>query len=86
MTFALQLLLQDGGGRRAHQALPQVQSVHREGRGLRSDDVQELQTRLLLVLSGVPGCECNPLPFIIKSFKIFLEIFRRSLVERLTQP
>lgn len=33
-----------------HQALPHVPGAHREGRGLRADDVQALQARLLLVL------------------------------------
>lgn len=36
-----------------------MQSLHREGRGLRTDDVQELQARVLLVLLGVPGCELD---------------------------
>ncbi|KAE8750145.1 hypothetical protein FOCC_FOCC003269 [Frankliniella occidentalis] len=33
-----------------HQAVPHVPGAHREGRGLRADDVQALQARLLLVL------------------------------------
>lgn len=42
---------------RAHQAVPHVPRAHREGRGLRADDVQAVQTRLLLVLSRFLRCE-----------------------------
>jgi len=42
---------------RADQVLPHVRGAHREGRGLRPDDVQALQARLLLVLPGQFGCE-----------------------------
>lgn len=39
-----------------------MQGLHRERRGLCTDDVQELQTCLLLVLSGVPGWWLSPDP------------------------
>lgn len=57
--FLSQLFLQERGRRRADQTLSKMQSLHREGRGLRTDDVQELQARVLLVLLGVPGCELD---------------------------
>lgn len=37
--------------------LSYVQRAYREGRGMRSDAVQAMQTRLLLVLPRIVGCE-----------------------------
>ena len=42
------------GRRGGHQAVPHVPRAHRAGRRLRADDVQEVQTRVLLVLQGIP--------------------------------
>lgn len=47
--------------------MPGLPDLHRAQRGLRSDDVQELQTHLLLVLLAEPGRkfsleEAQPLP------------------------
>lgn len=42
---------------RTDQVLPHVRGAHRKGRGLRPDDVQALQARLLLVLPGQFGCK-----------------------------
>lgn len=40
---------------RADQAVPDVPRANREGRGMRANDVQTMQTRVLLVLPGFPG-------------------------------
>ena len=50
--------LAPGWGRgRPGEALPPLPGLHPEGPGLRSDDLQELQALLLLVLPGLPGRE-----------------------------
>jgi hypothetical protein len=44
--------------------LPDVSGADREGHGMRADDVQAVQARLLLVLSTFAGCKLKTDQFI----------------------
>lgn len=50
-----------------NQMLPHLFGANREGRRMRPNDVQTMQARVLLVLSGQFGCECNSVKFVLYS-------------------